>query len=81
MQRQQRDPVAKHIVHLPRDPGALGQSDPVSVQPLRVFGAQGTIAQREKKLTPGPDEHPQAVAANAKGVTSRTTESASVVGL
>ena len=57
VQRHQRDPVGEHVVHLARDPGALGHPDPVGVQTLLGLGAQGTLAQREEELTSGPDEH------------------------
>ena len=46
VQRQQRDPVGEHVVHLPRDPGALGHPRPVLVQTLVGLGPQGPLAQR-----------------------------------
>ena len=58
MQRQQRDPVGEHVVHLAGDPGALGHPRPVFVQTLIGLGPQGPLAQGEEELASGPDEHP-----------------------
>ena len=38
VQRQQRDPVGEHVVHLPGDAGALSQARTVGVQTLIGLG-------------------------------------------
>ena len=82
VQRQQRDPVGEHVVHLAGDPGALGHPGPVLVQPLVGLGAQGTLAQGEQKLASGPDEHPPGGGGeHERGDHAGPPTSASVVGL
>ena len=58
VQRQQRDPVGEHVVHLSGDPGALCQSCSVFVQTLIGLRPQGALPQFKKKLASGSDEHP-----------------------
>jgi hypothetical protein len=57
VQRQQRDPVAEHVVHLARDPGALGQPDPVRMQSLSLLGPERPFAKCEQELPSSSDEH------------------------
>jgi len=58
VQRQQRDPVGEHVMHLAGDPGALRHPGPVFVQALISLRPQSPLTQCEDKLPSGPDEHP-----------------------
>jgi hypothetical protein len=68
-------------MHVAGDAGALGGPRAFGVQPLIGLGALGPLAQREKKLTSGPDVLPHAVAASAHAphaVATRTVDTASL---
>ena len=46
VQAEQRDPVREHVVHLTRDPGALGVADLLDAQLLLCLGAACAFALR-----------------------------------
>ena len=51
---EQRDPMREHVVHLPRDPRALGELGFAHAQLLLVLGAARPLLQRQQQLTPCP---------------------------
>ena len=57
VQRQQRDPVREHVVHLARDPRPLGLPGLLHAQLLLRLSPLGAITQRDHELAPGADEH------------------------
>ena len=77
VQREQRDPMGEHVVHLARDEGALGHPGTVGLQTLLGLGAQGTLAQRVKSCRRARTNIPQAVTASTSGTTLRNRDSAS----
>ncbi len=54
MQAQQRDPVGQHVVHLARDPRALGEARLLDAQVLLGLGMAYPLAAR---LAAPADEH------------------------
>ena len=57
---QQREPVGEDVVHLPRDPPALGLPGLLDAKPLLGFEPLGPLAQRADELAPRAGEEPPA---------------------
>ena len=60
VQAQQRHAVGEHVVHLARDPAALGLARLLDPQPLLGLEPRRPLAQREHELAPGAREQPPA---------------------